>query len=147
METIWMIQKAAAMGNRWFAASLGQWPSSRITSSAEFFGETSNHTGDSVPLQPIFGTLWLLPFPQTKSAFEREEISDHQWDSGKYDRAADGDWENCVRYQRAYLEVDWGVIVLCTMFLVSSSINVSVFRVMWGWILSGQASYAYMLFD
>ena len=33
-------------------------------------------------------------------------------------------WENCVRPQGAYFEGDWGVIVLCTMFLVSSSINV-----------------------
>ena len=34
-------------------------------------------------------------------------------DSGKYDGAADGNWENCVRSQE-----DWGVIVLGTMFLV-----------------------------
>ena len=51
---------------------------------------------------------------QTNITFEREEISDHQWDSGKYNRAADGDWENCVRSQGA-----WDIIVLCTMFPVS----------------------------
>ena len=28
-------------------------------------------------------------------------------------------WEICVRSQGAYFEGDWGVIVLCTMFLVS----------------------------
>ena len=56
----------------------------------EDFGETSNHPGDSVPLQPRFGALQLLAFPKTKISFEKEEISDHQWDSGKYDRAADG---------------------------------------------------------
>ena len=38
-------------------------------------------------------------------------------------------WENCVRSQSAYLEGDWGVIVLCTMFLVSSSMNVSIFHI------------------
>ena len=37
----------------------------------------------------------------------------------KYDRAADGDWENCVTSQGAYFEGDGGVTVLCTMFLVS----------------------------
>ena len=39
-------------------------------------------------------------------------------------------WENYVRSQGAYTEGDWGVIVLCTIFLclVSSSINVSTFH-------------------
>ena len=71
------------------------------------------------PLQPRFGCLWLLAFPKTKMTFEREKISDCWWDSGKYDRVADGSWENCVRSQGAYSEGGWGIIVLCTMFLVS----------------------------
>ena len=66
----------------------------------------------------LFGPLWLLALTKIKITFEREKISDHQWDSGKYDGAAGGDWENCVRSQGAYFEGDW-VIVLCTMFLVS----------------------------
>ena len=87
-------------------------------SGAEFFGEASNHPGDSAPLKPRFGTLWIWLFPKIVT-FEREEISDHWWDSGKYNRAADGYWENCVRSQGAYFEGDWGIIVLCTMFLES----------------------------
>ena len=83
------------------------------------------------PLQPRHGTLWLLVLPQTKITFEREEISDQAWDSGKYDGAADDDWENSVRSLGAYFEGDWGTIVLCTMFLVSSSINVSIFHITW----------------
>ena len=75
--------------------------------------------------------LRLLAFPQTKITFEWEEISDSRWDLGKYDRAADGDWENCVRSQSASFEGDRGIIVLCTMFLVSSSIFVSVFHMTW----------------
>ena len=47
------------------------------------------------PLQPRFGALWLLAFPQTIITFEREEISDHRWDSGKYDQAADRLGELC----------------------------------------------------
>ena len=113
-----MIQKAAAMGTWWLAVS-SQRAHSRITSRAEFFGKTSNHPDDSAPLQPRSGALWLLVFPKTKITFEREEISDHWWNSGKYDGAADGDWENCVRSQGTYFEGDWGVIVLCTMFFVS----------------------------
>ena len=118
-ETIWMIQKAAAMGNWWLAASSQQHTRSCITSHAEFFGKTSNHPGDSAPLQPRFGALQLPAFPKTKITFEREEISDCPWGSGKYDGAADGEWENCVRSQGTHFEGDWGVIALCTMFLVS----------------------------
>ena len=92
---------------------------SGITSHAEFFGKTLNHLGDLTPLQPRFGILWLLAFSKTKITFESEEISDQQWYSGKYDGAADGNWENCVRFQGTYFEGDWGIIVLCTMFLTS----------------------------
>ena len=116
-ETIWMIQKAAAMGNWWLSASLQQCSHSCIMSCAECFGKTSNHPGDSAPLQPRFGALRLLVFPKTKVTFEREEISDHQWDWGKSNKAADGDWQNRVRSQGAYFEGDWDIIVLCTMFL------------------------------
>ena len=48
----------------------------------EIFGETSNHPGDSVPLQPRFYTLQLLAFSKISS------LADHWWDSGKYD----GSW-------------------------------------------------------
>ena len=130
METIWMIQEAAAVGNWWLAASSWQCTCSCIRSRAEFFGETSNHPGDSAPLQPRFWTLWLLAFSKIKMTFEREKISDCWKDSGKYDRV-DGNWENCVRSQGAYFKGDWGVIILCTMFLVSSSINVSIFHITW----------------
>ena len=71
-----------------------------------FFGKTSNDPGVSAPLQPRFGALQLLAFLKTKITFEREEISNCQRNSGKYDGAADGDWENCVRAQDTYLEGD-----------------------------------------
>ena len=71
-ETIQMIQKATAMGN---------W--SCITSRAEFFGKTSNDPGDSASIQPRFGALWLWTFPKTKLTFEREDISDCQWELRK----------------------------------------------------------------
>ena len=119
VETIWMIQKAAAMGNWWLAASSRQHACSCITSHAEFFSKTSNHPGNSVPLQPRFGALWLLALPKTKITFEREEISDHRYNSRKYNGAAEGNWGNCVRSQSAYFDGDRGIIVLCTMFLVS----------------------------
>ena len=46
-------------------------------SHVEVFGETSNHPGDSAPLQPRFGSLQLLTFSKTKITSEGEEISDH----------------------------------------------------------------------
>ena len=66
-ETIWKIQKAVAMGNWWLAALSQHHTRSCITSHAEFFGEASNHPGDSAPLQPRFGALWLLAFPKTNN--------------------------------------------------------------------------------
>ena len=133
MEIIWMIQKATAMGNWWLAASSWQRGRSHITSCAEVFGETSNHSGDSVSLQPWFGSLRLLSFPKTKITFEREEISDHRWDSGNYDRAADGDWENCVRSKVPTLKGAKTSLsyVQCFFYLVSSSINASIFHNTW----------------
>ena len=142
VETVQMIQKAAALGNWWLAASSQQCTHSCITSHAEFFDQTPNHPGDSAPIQPRFGALWLLAFPQTKITFERGEISVHQWDSGKYDGAADGDWETCVRSQGAYSEGNCGITVLCKCFLylVYSSVNVYFF-ILHDWITSGQNLY------
>ena len=118
-ETIQLIQKPAAMGNWWLATSSRQYTHSCVTSHAEFFAKPQITWVIQSPYSPRFGPLWLLAFPKIKITFQREEISDHQWNSGKYDGAVDGDWENCVRSQGAYFEGDWGVIVLCTMFLVS----------------------------
>ena len=89
MESIWMI-KTTAMGNWWLAVSTQQCTCSCTMSCAEFFGKTSNNPGSSAPPQPRFETMWLLAFPKTKIIFEKKEISDHWWDSGKYDVAADG---------------------------------------------------------
>ena len=111
------------MGNWWLAVSSRQRTSSCIMSHAEIFGETSNHPGELALLQSRWGTLWLLTFPKIKITFEREEILDHWWDSGKYDRAANDNWENCVRSLGTYFEGDRGVIFLHTMFLVAYILN------------------------
>ena len=118
METIQMIQKATAMDIWWLAASSQQCACSCIMSPAVVWWNIKSPRGLS-PLQPRFGALQLLAFPKTKMIFEREEISDRRWDSGKYHGAAHGDWETCVRSQGAYIEGDWGIIVLCTIFLAS----------------------------
>ena len=116
MEAIWMIQKAAAMGTWWLAAS-SQQHAAYVSHLVQSFWQTSNHPGDSAPLQTRFGTLQLLSLSKTKITLEREDISDGWWDSGKYDGAADGS-RTYVRSQGAYFEGNWGIIVLC-MYNVS----------------------------
>ena len=137
---------------RWFRRLLlwtnGDWQlhhnneSTHASCLMQVFGKTSNHPGDSAPLQSRVGPLRLLAFPKIKITFEKEEISDCWWDSGKYDGAADGNWADCVRSQGAYFEGDWRVIVLrkCFLYLVSSSIYVSVFHII-QWIPSEKTSY------
>ena len=87
VETIWIIQKAAVMGNWWLAA-LTQCIHSCITSHAEFFGETSNHPGDSAPYSPylVLCDFWLLlklKSPLKGKRFqtinETEEIKEGSW--------------------------------------------------------------------
>ena len=116
-KTIQTIQRAAATGNWWLAA-LSWHVHSCITSRAEFFWWNIKSPRW---LSPSIVQIWCPAtsgFPQTKISFERGELSDNQWDSWKYDGAAEGNWENCVRSQGAYLEGDWPVIVPCTMCLV-----------------------------
>ena len=119
VKTLQMIQKDAAVGNWWLAASSWQ-AHSWIMSHAEFFGKIPNHPGDAASLQPRFGTLLPLAFPKTKIAFESKDISDCQWKSGKYNGANDGNWENCVRSQDANFE---GVRCHCPIY------NVSIFYI------------------
>ena len=126
-----MTQKAAAVGNWWLAASSWRHTRPCIMSRAEFFWwNIKSPRWLSPPAAHIWCPETSGIFPKLKSPLKkREEISDPWWDSGKYHSAADGYWENCVRSQGAYFEGDWGAIVLCTMFLVSSSISVSIFQI------------------
>ena len=130
MESIRIIQKVIGMGNWWLVALSRQCVHLCITSHAADFSQNIKSPRWLSPLQLRFGTLKLLAFPKVNITFQREELSEHQWDSGKYNEVADSDWVNYVRSQGAYLEGDWGII-LCTMFLVSSSINVSIYYNTW----------------
>ena len=87
METTQMIHKAAWATDNW------QLPHDNVPSYAprlmqSFLAKPQIIQVTQLPLQPRFSTLRHLTFPQTKITFEREEISDHEWDSGKYNRAA-----------------------------------------------------------
>ena len=132
-ETIWMTQKALAMGNWWLAASSQQCACSCITSHAECFGKTSNHTGDWAPLQPRFGTLQLLDFPKLKSSLK-----------GKRFQTIDEIQENTKGQLMAIRRTMWGPKVPTwkgtkvslsyiqgLLYLVSSSTNASIFHSTW----------------
>ena len=137
-ETIQMIQKATAMGNRWLAASSQQCAHSHITSRADFSGKTSNHPGDSDLPQPC--SLYLVPcdvwlFPKLKSPLK-----------GKRLKTTNEIQENTMGQLMAIGRTMWVsdskvptlkgteallYYVQCSLYLVSSSINVSVFHITW----------------
>ena len=139
-ETIQMIQKPAAMGIWWLAASLGKYAHSCITSHVEFFGKTSNHPGDSAPLQPRLGTQWL-GFSQNYNHLWKGRDFRHLIRFRKIWQGSCWQLGELREVPKCLLEGDGGVIVLCTMFLVSSSINVSLFHITWLETLSGETSY------
>ena len=143
-KTIQMIQKAKDTGNWWSAASSQQFTSCPV----QFFDKTSNHAGDSASLphtqNPDLASCDFWLFPKLKSLLKGKrfqtvnEILENT--IGKLMAITTEDfvecfeqwkkicWENCVRSQGTYFEGDWNIIVLYTMFLVSSSITVSIFH-------------------
>ena len=73
METIQMIQKAAAMGQVIGSCITTMCPLMHHVS-CSVFGEMSNHPGGSASLQPRFGIPQHLVFPKTNTTFERDVI-------------------------------------------------------------------------
>ena len=132
-ETIRLIQTAAAVGNWWLAASSWQPTHSCITSCAEFFGKISNHPGHSDPLSPDLASSDFCLFPKLKSPLK-----------GKRFQTIDEIQENTTGQLMAIGRTVWGPkvptlkgtevslsYVQCLLYLVSSSINVSIFHITW----------------
>ena len=144
VETVCMYQKAAAMGTWRLAAASWQRACSCITSCAEFFGETSNHSGDSAPYSPdlVPCNFWL--FPKLKSPLK-----------GKRFQTIDEIQENTTGQLMAIGRTVWGPEVptlkgsevslsyvqgfLCLYLLQS----MSLFFILRGWIPSGWTSYTH----
>ena len=113
METIWMIQEARAIGNWWLATSSWQCAHSCITSHAGFLAKHPITQVTQPCYRPDLAPCDFWLFLKLKSSLK-----------GKRFQTIHEIWENmmgqnCERSQGAYFEGDWGVIVLCTMFLVS----------------------------
>ena len=138
VETIQMIQKAAAMGNWWLTASSWQHACSCIRTSAVFFGKTSNHPGDlSAPPTPHYSPglapcdFWLslkLKSPLKGKRFQTiDEIKENM--TGQLMAIGRTVWGPCVptlKETEASLSY-----VQSLLYLVSSSINVSIFYITW----------------
>ena len=84
-------------------------------------------------VQPRYGALWLLGFPKTKISFKREEISDCQWESGKYTgqlmvigRTVWGPKVPTLKGTEVSLSY-----IQCFLYLTSLSINVPIFHITW----------------
>ena len=118
-ETIWMIQKATAMGNWWLVAS-SQHTRSSIASHAESFGKTSNHPGDSDLYGPDLAPCKFWLFPKLKSPLK-----------GKRFQIINEIQKNTMGQLMVIGRTVWGpkvptlkgtevsLFYLCTMFLVS----------------------------
>ena len=133
LETIQMIRKATAMGSWWLAASSQQCAHSCVTSYAEFFGKTSHPPADSAPLQPRFGALPLLAFPQTKVILWKgrnfiSEIRDNT--TGLLMVIGRTVWGPKVPTLRGP-EVSLSYVQRSFLYLVSSSVNISIFHIIW----------------
>ena len=141
-ETIEMIQKSAAMGNWWLAASSLRCAWSYIMSCAEFLAKHQIIQVSQPPYSPGLTPCDFWLFPKLKSPFK-----------GKRFQAIHEIQENTTGQLMAIGRTVWGPkvptlkgteaslsYVQCFLYLVSSSVNVSIF-ILHGWIPSGQTSY------
>ena len=138
--TIWVIQKATAMGSWWLAVSSQQCIHSHINE--EFFGKTSNCPGDSHPYSPdlVPCDFWLLL--KLKSPLK-----------GKRRQTVNEIQENMTGQLMAIRRTVWGPkvpnlkgteaslsYVQWFLYVISSSRNVSIF-ILHGWIPSVQTIF------
>ena len=128
-----MIQKAAAMGNWWLAASSQQCTPSCITSPAEFFERNQITQVTQPPYSPDLAPCDFWLFPKLKSPLQ-----------GKKFQAVNEIQADTMGQLMVIGRIVWGPkvptlkgteaslsYVQCFLCLVSSSINVSVFHITW----------------
>ena len=130
-ETIQMMQKATAMGSWWLAASSWECTCSCITSCAEFFGKISNHKGTQPLYSPDLVPCDFWCFPKLNSPLKgkrfhtineiQESMTGQLMVTG---RAVWGPEVPTLKGAEASLSC-----VQCFLYLVSSSINVSIFHI------------------
>ena len=126
-----MLKTAAAMGTWWLAASSRQRACACITSCSEFLEKHQITQVTQFPYSPDLASynFWLFPKLRSSLKGKRFQTIDEIQENTRVQLMEIGRtmWGPTV----ACFEGDWGIIVLCTMFLylVSSSINVSFFPI------------------
>ena len=128
IETIWMIQKAIAIGHRLLATSSRQRTRLCITSHAEFLAKHKITQVIQLPHSPDLAPCDFWLFPKLN----------HLWKGGgfrpsmRFRKILWGNWRWLGELgvaPRCYFEGDWGITVLCIMFLVSCIFfSVSIFH-------------------
>ena len=131
METILVIQKAAAMGNWWSAASSRQYASSRITSCAVFWQNIKSPRWVRVPYSPDLAPWDFWLFPKLKPLKGKKfqtiiEIQDNMM--GQLMTIGRIVWVPKVA-TLTWTEASLSY-VQCFLYLVSP-INVSIFHITW----------------
>ena len=101
--------------------------------SRRVLGKTPNHPGYLFPLQPIFYALLLLAFPKTKITSERPEIQTISEIHNNMTRQLLATWgtvwgPKMPTFKRTEASLS---SVQCFLYLVSSSINVSISHSTW----------------
>ena len=71
------------------------------------------------PYSPDLTTCNFWLFPKLKSPLKRKRFQTIDEIQENTTGQVNGNWKNSVKSQGAYLEGDWGIIVPCTMFLIS----------------------------
>ena len=116
MESIQMIQRATSMGNWWLAVSSQQHACSCIKSHAEFLAKHQIAQVTQPPYSPALAPCDFWLFPKLKSPLK-----------GKRFQTINDIQEHMTGHPMAIgrtvwgpnFDGDWGIIVLCIMFLVS----------------------------
>ena len=128
-----MIQKAPTVGNWWLAASSRQWASSCITSPAAFLLKHQITQVTHAPYSPDLAPCDCWPFPKLKLPLK-----------GKRLQTINEIQENTMGQLMGTGRTMWGPevptmkgteaslsYVQCFLYLASSSINVSIFHIVW----------------
>ena len=141
-----MMKTAVVMGNWWLAASSGQHARSCIRLMQSFFWEISQVTQPCYSPDLVPCDFWL--FLKLKSPLKGKRFQTIDENSGKYDRAADGnkskEFCSVLNSGTDTGRTVWGPnvpalkgtemslsYIQCFLYPVSSSVNVSVFHSTW----------------
>ena len=118
VETILMIQKAAAMANWWLHHN--NVPTHALHPLQSFFVKHQNTQVTQPHYSPDLVSWDFCLFPKLKPPLKRKRFQTiDEIQENTMGQLMASYWENCVRSPGASFEGGWGIIVLCTTLLIS----------------------------